>query len=157
MFSRYRQAQSHFRVPGRLQPLTQTLSPSRSQLASLRVYSMGWPPGNISESCDCFVVKASLGFDLVFPRLIECVLLFVHPCRVKLSKSRVRGYGRLGVLRWKSRKRSFALTSSGADETSFVWPLAFSFQYRSRVDQSDDHGYESLVSPSGVPFLHPFL
>ena len=43
-FSLYRQAQSHFRVPSRLQPLTQTLSPSRSQLASLRVYSMGWPP-----------------------------------------------------------------------------------------------------------------
>ena len=37
MFSRYRQAQSHFRVPSRLQPLTQTLSPSRSQLTSLRV------------------------------------------------------------------------------------------------------------------------
>ena len=46
----------------------------------------------ISESCDRFVVTASLGFDLVFPRLIECVLLFVHPCRV-----RVRGYGRLGA------------------------------------------------------------
>ena len=44
VFSRYQQAQSHFRVPGRLQPLSQTLSPSRSQLASLRVYSMGWPP-----------------------------------------------------------------------------------------------------------------
>src|SRR3954466_11986145 len=57
----------------------------------------GVAPGNISESCDCFVVKASLGFDLVFPRLIECVLLFVHPCRVKLSESRVRGYGRLGA------------------------------------------------------------
>src|SRR3954466_8888730 len=54
-------------------------------------------PRNISESCDCFVVTASLGFDLVFPRLIECVLLFVHPCRVKLSESRVRGYGRLGA------------------------------------------------------------
>ena len=57
----------------------------------------GVAPWNISESCDCFVVKASLGFDLVFPRLIECVLLFVHPCRVKLSESRVRGYGRLGA------------------------------------------------------------
>src|SRR3954470_5284396 len=57
----------------------------------------GVAPRNISESCDCFVVKASLGFDLVFPRLIECVLLFVHPCRVKLSESRVRGYGRLGA------------------------------------------------------------
>src|SRR4051812_18759932 len=33
-----------FRVPSRLQPPTQTLSPSRSQLASLRVYSTGWPP-----------------------------------------------------------------------------------------------------------------
>ena len=33
-----------FRVPSRLQPLSQTLGPSRSQLASLRVYSMGWPP-----------------------------------------------------------------------------------------------------------------
>ena len=29
MFSWYRQAQSHFRVPSRLQPLSQTLSPSR--------------------------------------------------------------------------------------------------------------------------------
>ena len=57
----------------------------------------GVGPWNISESCDCFVVKASLGFDLVFPRLVECVLLFVHPCRVKLSESRVRGYGRLGA------------------------------------------------------------
>src|SRR3954470_11368226 len=57
----------------------------------------GVAPGNISESCDCFVMKASLGFDLVFPRLIECVLLFVHPCRVKFSESRVRGYGRLGA------------------------------------------------------------
>src|SRR3954465_1749261 len=57
----------------------------------------GVAPRNISESCDCFVVKASLGFALVFPRLIECVLLFVHPCRVKLSESRVRGYGRLGA------------------------------------------------------------
>src|SRR3954470_21418328 len=28
----------------RLQPLTQTLSPSRSLLTSLRVYSKGWPP-----------------------------------------------------------------------------------------------------------------
>ena len=35
--SRYRQAQSHFRVPSRLQPLTQTLSPSRSRPTSLRV------------------------------------------------------------------------------------------------------------------------
>ncbi len=58
---------------------------------------MGWPPEIFYESYDCFVVKASLGFDLVFPRLIECVLLFVHPCRVKLSESRVRGYGRLGA------------------------------------------------------------
>ena len=37
MFSRYRQAQSHFRVPSRLQPLTQTLSPSRSRPTSSRV------------------------------------------------------------------------------------------------------------------------
>ena len=57
----------------------------------------GVAPWNISESCDCFVVKASLGFDLVFPRYIECLLLFVHPCRVKLSESRVRGYRRLGA------------------------------------------------------------
>src|SRR3954469_15158732 len=57
----------------------------------------GVAPRNISESCDCFVVKASLGFDLVFPRLIERVLLLVHPGRVKLSESRVRGYGRLGA------------------------------------------------------------
>src|SRR3954469_22480156 len=42
-FSRYRQAQSHFRVPSRLQPAPQTLSPSRSQLTSLRVYFKGWP------------------------------------------------------------------------------------------------------------------
>ena len=58
---------------------------------------LGWPPEMIYESYDFFVVKASLGFDLVFPRLIECVLLFVHPCRVKLCESRVRGYGRLGA------------------------------------------------------------
>src|SRR5215216_2471435 len=58
---------------------------------------MGWPPEIFYESCDCFVVKASLGFDLVFSRLIVCVLLFVHPCRVNLSESRVRGYGRLGA------------------------------------------------------------
>ena len=32
-------------------------------------------------------MKASLGFDLVFPRLIECVLLFVHPCRVIFLKA----------------------------------------------------------------------
>src|SRR3954463_10227843 len=57
----------------------------------------GVAPRNISESCDCSVVKASLGFELVFPRLIERVLLLVHPCRVKLSESRVRGYGRLGA------------------------------------------------------------
>src|SRR3954467_9024145 len=43
-FTWYRQAQSHFRVPSRLQPAPQTLSPSRSQLTSLRVYLMGWPP-----------------------------------------------------------------------------------------------------------------
>ena len=43
-FSRYRQAQSHFRVPSRLQPAPQTLSPSRSRPVSLRVYSKGWPP-----------------------------------------------------------------------------------------------------------------
>ena len=36
---------------------------------------MGWPPEIIYESCDCFVVKASLGFDLVFPRLIVCVAI----------------------------------------------------------------------------------
>ena len=58
---------------------------------------MGCPPEIFYESCDRFVVNASLGFELVFPRLIECVLLFVHPCRVDLSKSRVRGYGRLGA------------------------------------------------------------
>ena len=33
-----------FRVPSRLQPAPQTLSPSRSRLVSLRVYSKGWPP-----------------------------------------------------------------------------------------------------------------
>ena len=58
---------------------------------------VGWPPEIFYESCDCFVVKASLGFELVFPRLIVCVLLFVHPCRVNLSESRVHGYGRLGA------------------------------------------------------------
>ena len=41
---------------------------------------VGWPPEIFYESYDRFVVNASLGFDLVFPRLIECVLLFVHPC-----------------------------------------------------------------------------
>ena len=44
VFSRCRQAQPHFRVPSRSQPLTQTLRPSRSQLDSLWVYSKGWPP-----------------------------------------------------------------------------------------------------------------
>ena len=39
---RCRQAQ--FWVPSRSQPSTQTSGPSRSQLASLRVYSKGWPP-----------------------------------------------------------------------------------------------------------------
>src|SRR3954465_12098 len=97
MFSRYRQAQSHFRVPGRLQPLTQTLSPSRSQLTSLRVYSMGWPPEIFLNLVIALSRRPRWVFDLVFPRLIECVLLFVHPCRVKLSESRVRGYGRLGA------------------------------------------------------------
>src|SRR5215216_2337467 len=58
---------------------------------------VGWPPEIFYESCDCFIEKASLGFDLVFLRLIVCVLLFVHPCRVNLSESRVRGYGRLGA------------------------------------------------------------
>ena len=58
---------------------------------------VGWPPEIFYESCDRFVVKALLGFEFVFPRLIECVLLFVHPCRVKLSESRVHGYGRLGA------------------------------------------------------------
>src|SRR5215216_2673740 len=58
---------------------------------------VGWPPEIFYESCDRFVVNASLGFELVFPRLIECVLLFVHPCRVNLSESRVHGYGRLGA------------------------------------------------------------
>ena len=58
---------------------------------------VGWPPEIFYESCDCFVVKASLGFDLVFLRSIVCVLLFVHPCRVNLSESHVRGYGRLGA------------------------------------------------------------
>ena len=33
-----------FRVPSRLQPAPQTLSPSRSRPVSLRVYSKGWPP-----------------------------------------------------------------------------------------------------------------
>ena len=58
---------------------------------------VGWPPEIFYESCDRFVVNASLGFELVFPRLIKCVLLFVHPCRVNLSESCVRGYGRLGA------------------------------------------------------------
>ena len=58
---------------------------------------VGWPPEIFYESCDRFVVNASVGFELVFPRLIECVLLFVHPYRVNLSESRVRGYGRLGA------------------------------------------------------------
>ena len=31
------------------------------------------------------------------PCLLKCVLLMVHPGRVKLSESRVRGYGRLGA------------------------------------------------------------
>ena len=35
--SLYRQAQSHFRVPSRLQPLMQTLGPFRSRPTSLRV------------------------------------------------------------------------------------------------------------------------
>src|SRR3954471_15486336 len=43
-FSRYRQAQPHFRVPSRLPPAPQTLRPSRSQLASLRNLLKGWPP-----------------------------------------------------------------------------------------------------------------
>ena len=37
VFSRYRQAQSHFRVPSRLQPLSQTLGPFWSRPTSLRV------------------------------------------------------------------------------------------------------------------------
>src|SRR3954467_554060 len=44
MFSRYRQAQSHFRVPGRLQPLAQT-SGSVSEPANFVTGSLvGWPP-----------------------------------------------------------------------------------------------------------------
>ena len=67
---------------------------SVSELANFIAGSLvGWPPEIFYESCDCFVVKASLGFDLFFPRLIVCVLLFVHPCRVNISESRVRGYG----------------------------------------------------------------
>ena len=42
-FSLYRQAQSHFRVPSRLQPLTQTLGLSRSRPTSLRVAQWGAP------------------------------------------------------------------------------------------------------------------
>src|SRR3954464_12930899 len=77
-----------------IHPNLESVSESASFVAGVL---NGVAPGNISESCDCFVVKASLGFDLVFPRLSECVLLFVHPCRVKISESRVRGYGRLGA------------------------------------------------------------
>src|SRR3954467_14675137 len=44
MFSRYRQAQSHFRVPSRLQPLAQT-SGSVSEPADFVPGSLvGWPP-----------------------------------------------------------------------------------------------------------------
>ena len=48
MFSRYRQAQSHFRVPSRLQPLTQTLSPSQRPADFVAGSLVGWPP------CTCF-------------------------------------------------------------------------------------------------------
>src|SRR3954470_2845305 len=44
MFSRYRQSQSHFRVPGHLQPLAQT-SGSISEPANFVAGSLvGWPP-----------------------------------------------------------------------------------------------------------------
>src|SRR4051812_36988305 len=42
IFSRYRQAP--FGVPSRLQPLSQTLRPSRSLLTPLRDLLKGWPP-----------------------------------------------------------------------------------------------------------------
>src|SRR4051812_12537238 len=58
----------------------ESVSESASSVAGLL---NGVAPWNISESCDCYVVKASLGLDLVFPRSIVCVLLFVHPGRVK--------------------------------------------------------------------------
>src|SRR4051812_10503511 len=48
MFSRYRQAQSHFWVPSRLQPLTQTMCPSRRPVDFVAGSLVGWPP------CACF-------------------------------------------------------------------------------------------------------
>ena len=73
--------------------LESVLEPANFVAGSL----VGWPPEIFYESYDCFVVKASLGFYLVFPRLIVRVLLFLPPCRVKLSEIPVRGYGRLGA------------------------------------------------------------
>src|SRR3954464_1827483 len=75
-------------------PNLESVSESANFVAGLLPAVVPWKS---SESGDCFGVKASLGFDLVFPRLIECVLLLVLPGRVKLSESRVRGYGRLGA------------------------------------------------------------
>src|SRR4051812_30370206 len=96
MFSQYRQAQLHFRVPSRLQLLTQT-SGSVSEPANFVAGCLvGWPPEIKYESCECSVVIPRWVFIWFFPRLIVRVLLFVPPYRVKLSENRVRGYGRRG-------------------------------------------------------------
>src|SRR3954469_5189124 len=97
MFWRYRQAQSHFRVSSHLQPLAQ-ISGSVSEPANFVAGNLvGCPPEIKYETCECSVVMPRWVFIWFFPRLIVRVLIFVHPCRVKLSESRVRGYGRLGA------------------------------------------------------------
>ena len=43
----------------------------------------GVAPRNISESCDCFVVKASLGFDLVFSEVDRVCVAICAPLQGK--------------------------------------------------------------------------
>src|SRR3954470_18578158 len=96
-FSRYRQAQSHFRVPSRLQPLTQTSGSVSESANFVAGFLVGWPPEIKYESCEYSVVMPRWVFIWFVSRLIVRVLLFVPPCGVKLSERRVRVYGRLGA------------------------------------------------------------
>src|SRR3954469_7935475 len=86
MFSRYRQAQSHFRVPSRLQPLGQT-SGSVSEPANFVAGSLvGWPPEIKYESCECSVVMPRWVFIWFFSEVDRACVVICAPCRVKLSE-----------------------------------------------------------------------
>ena len=82
MFSRYRQAQSHFRVPGRLQPLAQT-SESVSEPANFVAGSLvGWPP-EIYMNLAIALSWCLVGFLLVFLEVDRACVAICAPLQGK--------------------------------------------------------------------------